>query len=191
MDIPELRNRLLFLASERLSNRPLALSDFKHEVMNPHLSRRPLGESWDIKLMHLGSSNLSTVLSGYTDGPRAWDKSLLALIDDWAKKWSHPSIQPLPTVPTAGAATSNKQIMKKSALIKKNRGEWVTIESDFHSASENDLSNFAKAQKHGYWHEEDALAWANARGKIKSKKQTESTDLESAMHQAITQPVRG
>jgi hypothetical protein len=57
-------------------------------------------------------------------------------------------------------------IIKKAALIKKHGSRWSTIERDFQDASENGLSKMAKADKHGYWFESDALKWAEQQGKI-------------------------
>jgi hypothetical protein len=62
-------------------------------------------------------------------------------------------------------------LMKKAALIAKHAGQWKTIEADLHSASENGLSEAARAPKRGYWSESDALEWARQRGKLKAEPQ--------------------
>jgi hypothetical protein len=61
--------------------------------------------------------------------------------------------------------------MKKSALIKKHAAKWGSIEGDLHSASENGLSNAAKAPGRGNWFEAAALNWARQRGKLTEDKQ--------------------
>ena len=55
--------------------------------------------------------------------------------------------------------------MKRAALISKYRHQWPTIDGDFRGASENRLSEDAKAPRHGEWFVEDALKWARQRGK--------------------------
>jgi hypothetical protein len=62
-------------------------------------------------------------------------------------------------------------VMKKAALIKKHTYQWATIKGDFHSASENGLSQAAKAPGHGEWVEADALKWAEQRGKLKNERE--------------------
>lgn len=56
-------------------------------------------------------------------------------------------------------------VMKRSALIKKHICRWPTIERDLRDASENGLSNAAKAPVHGEWFETLALNWAKQRTK--------------------------
>ena len=76
-----------------------------------------------------------------------------------------------PPKEVSGKETANLTInrglaMKKSALINKHKSQWSTIERDFQDASENQLSKMAKAPKHGYWFEADALKWAEQNGKL-------------------------
>lgn len=56
-------------------------------------------------------------------------------------------------------------VLKRAAAIAKYSATWRTIKTDFKHASENDLSEAAKATKHGYWYENALLAWADQRGK--------------------------
>ena len=68
-------------------------------------------------------------------------------------------------------------VMKKAALIDKHACHWATIQGDFHSASENGLSETAKAPVHGEWFEAAALNWANQRGKLKKEKKQGPANL--------------
>lgn len=73
--------------------------------------------------------------------------------------------------PTKAGPVDKGWVMKKAALIAKHAQQWDTIKGDFHSASENGLSNAAKAPGHGEWFEAPALNWARQRGKLKEAKQ--------------------
>lgn len=67
--------------------------------------------------------------------------------------------------PVAGPA--QLQRIKRAALIKRHANQWVSIERDLKDATTNGLKNDAKADGMGWWHEDKALAWAMARGKLK------------------------
>lgn len=56
--------------------------------------------------------------------------------------------------------------LKRSALIQKHERAWPSVEADLRHANENGLSARAKAKRHGFWREEDALAWARENGKL-------------------------
>ena len=56
-------------------------------------------------------------------------------------------------------------ILKKAAMVKKYSDTWETIEADFNHASENGLTEAAKATGHGDWFELAALQWADQRAK--------------------------
>ena len=80
---------------------------------------------------------------------------------------------PVEAVGASGGVESDKAgpvdrgwVMKKSALIAKHTHQWKTIHRDFQDASENGLSDAAKAPVHGNWFEAVALNWARQRGKL-------------------------
>ena len=73
--------------------------------------------------------------------------------------------------------------VKRKALIERNRHRWPSIEGDLHDASDNGLSAAAKADKHGFWWEGDALKWAEARDKLQA--QTAAVTLASVVHQMV------
>lgn len=58
------------------------------------------------------------------------------------------------------------QKMTRRALIAYHEQEWPNIATDIKGASENGLSDAAKAGKNG-WYESDALAWARSKNKLK------------------------
>lgn len=68
-----------------------------------------------------------------------------------------------PVKPRTDAAASE---LKRSALIQKHERAWPSLEADLRHANENGLSARAKADRHGFWREEDALAWARQNGKL-------------------------
>lgn len=67
---------------------------------------------------------------------------------------------------SATAPRDRGWVLKRSALIKKHRCQWPTIERDFQDASTNQLSKEAKAPERGNWFEDAALKWAEQRGKL-------------------------
>ena len=75
-------------------------------------------------------------------------------------------------------------VMKKAALMNKHKSQWSTIERDFRDSSENQLSKMAKAPKHGYWYEADALKWAEQQGKLflTKKNAATATPFPSTVH---------
>lgn len=74
--------------------------------------------------------------------------------------------EPLPAIKKDG------YVLKKAAAIARYSTTWPTIEADFNHASENGLSEAAKATKHGDWYETALLAWADQRGKRGEPKQS-------------------
>lgn len=90
-----------------------------------------------------------------------------------APQTTTPSPAPVVAVSASGAVESDKAgpvvrgwVMKKNALIAKHTHQWETIKRDFQDASENGLSDAAKAPEHGNWFESAALNWARQRGKL-------------------------
>lgn len=57
-------------------------------------------------------------------------------------------------------------LIKRSALIERYMRQWPTADRDLKDASENGLSQAAKADEHGMWWEGAALAWAKERNKL-------------------------
>ena len=83
------------------------------------------------------------------------------------------TLAPVVAVSASGGVESDKAgpvdrgwVMKKIALIAKHTHQWKTINRDFQDASENGLSDAAKAPEHGNWFEAAALNWARQRGKL-------------------------
>lgn len=62
-------------------------------------------------------------------------------------------------------AEDQEPLLKRRALIEKYRRQWKSIERDLKDAGENGLSAAAKSDKHGYWFELRAVAWARKNGK--------------------------
>lgn len=81
---------------------------------------------------------------------------------------SEPSAPAVPTPESAPLPAIKKEgwVCKKAVLIKDNLAQWPTIEADFNHASENGLSEAAKATGHGDWFQSAALDWAKQRGKL-------------------------
>lgn len=73
---------------------------------------------------------------------------------------------PMPTIKKEG------YVLKKAAAIAKYSATWTTIQADFNHASENGLSEAAKATNHGDWYEKALLTWADQRGKRGEPKQS-------------------
>jgi len=59
------------------------------------------------------------------------------------------------------------QAMKRGALIAAHERCWPTVERDLKDAAQNGLREDAKAPGHGMYWEQDALAWAKAKGRLR------------------------
>lgn len=70
------------------------------------------------------------------------------------------------SLPTIAPNVPVESELKRSALVERFRRQWPTIERDLRDASSNGLSVMARAERHGFWRERDALAWAKERGKV-------------------------
>jgi len=67
---------------------------------------------------------------------------------------------------TAKAAPTGPRLqVNKAALIAQHKHEWPTIEGDIKSASENGLSQAAKAGARN-WYEDDAVQWARSKNRL-------------------------
>jgi hypothetical protein len=105
--------------------------------------------------------------------------ALLKAVVEHAKRTQpsakHASAAPVKssTAPVATPSASGAQaeedapvLLKRAALVEKYHRTWPTVESDLNHSNENGLSTRAKAAKHGYWREADALQWARENGKL-------------------------
>lgn len=72
--------------------------------------------------------------------------------------------------------------LKRAALVSKLSGQWPTIDRDLRDASENGLKDAARTDRHGFWHETKALAWAQQRGKV-----IDSTNLRAPTNSVFSQ----
>ena len=81
--------------------------------------------------------------------------------------------------PKRNTATGPVFSMKKAAMIEQHKHEWPTIEGDMRDAATNGLST-AKAGVRD-WDKTAALAWAQAKGKLKSASKPADA-LTQAMH---------
>lgn len=117
---------------------------------------------------------------------------LASLFEAWPRDAAMQSTQAAPMVEFAQEVPKTTQyrdkgnVLKKSALIKKHRNQWSTINRDLQDASENGLSRDAKAPEHGNWFEGEALAWARQKGKLTESTEqstpTEATWCSGLMH---------
>lgn len=77
-----------------------------------------------------------------------------------------------------------KAVVKRCALIERHIRRWPSIERDLRDGAENGLSAAARAESRGWWDEEAALRWAEARGKLEGAARTTAaaSSLEGFMH---------
>lgn len=73
----------------------------------------------------------------------------------------------LPVATVAPTAEPAGRCVKREELLRANRNEWPSIENDLKNSGVNGLSEAAKADRRGWWHEERAREWARSRGKLK------------------------
>ena len=71
------------------------------------------------------------------------------------------------SAPTVAVATAVPKGLPKRAMVKRHAARWTTIETDMTDASTNGLAVAAKAGSRG-WFEVEALAWAEANGRLLS-----------------------
>ena len=92
------------------------------------------------------------------------------------KRGAAPVVDAAQIEPTTAIKKSG-YVLRRRAAVKKHKDVWPTIEADFNHASENGLSNAAKAPPHGEWYETALLDWAAQRGKlVEPKKSLESVN---------------
>jgi len=123
--------------------------------------------------------------------------TLNKILNIWRKK--HPAPAQTTTAPVVAASEAPELpttrvdrgwVMKKAALIEKLERQWSTINRDFQDASENGLSNAAKAPGHGNWFETDALNWARQRGKL-SEATEQQAKTPATLFGGLTHRIKG
>lgn len=131
--------------------------------------RRPPGyeERLQVAGSHLPSLETSPTWGGRDDAPVR-----LAIVRRWGESlpfpWTFPSGFPAAEVQGIKRHTRDRgPMVKRGALIDRYRVRWPTIERDLRDAASNGLSGEARADKVGYWYEEDAKAWAERKGKLR------------------------
>jgi hypothetical protein len=69
---------------------------------------------------------------------------------------------------TTETAAADRQL-KRAALVASHERDWPTIDRDLRDAHTNGLHEAAHAGTRGYWNEQAALGWAQARNKLRAR----------------------